>query len=70
MKQLSQIYLVLLLLTGLQGCTTIGYYGQAVGGHMSLMMRGQPVRSVVADPQTAPALKQKLAVAVAARNFA
>lgn len=70
MRQLSQIHLVLLLLTGLQGCTTIGYYGQAVGGHMSLMMRGQPVQSVAADPQTAPALTQKLAVAVAARNFA
>lgn len=53
MRQLSQIYLLLLLLAGLQGCTTIGYYGQAVGGHLSLMMRGQPARSVVTDPKPA-----------------
>ncbi|MBE0486263.1 aminopeptidase [Marinobacter sp.] len=70
MRQLSQIYLLLLLLTGLQGCTTIGYYGQAVGGHLSLMMRGEPLQSVAADPQTDPELKRKLAVARSARSFA
>ncbi len=70
MRQLSQIYLLLLLLTGLQGCSTIGYYGQAVGGHLSLMLRGQPVESVARDPQTDPELKRKLAVAQSARTFA
>lgn len=70
MRQLSQIYLVLLLLTGLQGCTTIGYYGQAVGGHLSLMMRGQPVQSLEDHPHTDPELKRKLAVAESARRFA
>ncbi|KPQ29917.1 MAG: putative aminopeptidase [Marinobacter excellens HL-55] len=70
MRQLSQIYLVLLLLAGLQGCTTIGYYGQAVGGHLSLMMRGQPVQSVLTDPQISPELQRQLEVAQSARNFA
>lgn len=70
MRQLSQIYLVLLLLTGLQGCTTIGYYGQAVGGHLSLMMRGQPVQSLASHPHTDPELRHKLAIAESARRFA
>ncbi|MFO8142172.1 MAG: aminopeptidase [Marinobacter sp.] len=60
----------MLLLTGLQGCTTIGYYGQAVGGHLSLMIRGQPIQFLASDPQTDPELKHKLTVALSARRFA
>lgn len=70
MKQLIQINLLLLLLTGISGCSTFGYYSQAIGGHLSLMMRGESVQSLQKQPDTAPELRQKLELAEAARRFA
>ena len=70
MKQLSQIYFVMLLITTLSGCTTLGYYSQAVSGHLSLMMSTQSVSGLIDAPSTPPALKQKLLVANEARQFA
>lgn len=70
MTQLSQIYLVLLLLAVLPGCTTIGYYQQAIGGHLSLMWRAEPVGDRLADDTLDSALREKLKTAQAARSFA
>ncbi len=70
MTQLSQIYLLMLLITTLSGCTTLGYYSQAVSGHLSLMMSTQPVSQLLDAPSTTPALQQKLRVAHDAREFA
>ncbi|WP_373001476.1 aminopeptidase [Marinobacter sp.] len=70
MKQLSQIYLLLLLVTMLNGCSTIGYYSQAVTGHLSLMMSGEPVGEVLSDSTTPQELRERLALAQQARDFA
>ncbi len=70
MRQLSQIYLLLLLVTPLSGCTTIGYYGQAIGGHVSLMMKARPINQVITAPETDPELRRRLELAVRAREFA
>lgn len=70
MRQLSQIYLLLLLVTPLSGCTTIGYYGQAIGGHLSLMMKARPINQVITAPETDPELRRQLELASQARNFA
>ncbi|TVT33812.1 aminopeptidase [Marinobacter vinifirmus] len=70
MKQLIQINLLLLLLAGVSGCSTFGYYSQAIGGHLSLMMRGEPVERLQNQPDTPPELRQKLELAEAARRFA
>jgi predicted aminopeptidase len=70
MKQLSQIYLVLLLFAALSGCTTIGYYSQAVSGHLSLMMAGTPVNEVLASDGISNELREKLRVSQYARLFA
>lgn len=70
MRQLSQIYPLLLLVTMLNGCTTIGYYSQAAGGHISLMMSGRPVARVITDNSTSPELRDKLSVSRQAREFA
>jgi len=70
MKQLSQIYLVMLLITTLSGCASVGYYSQAVSGHLSLMMSTQPVSGLIDAPTTPPPLKQKLTLAAEARVFA
>lgn len=70
MIQLNQIYLLLLLATVLPGCTTIGYYSQAISGHLSMMMASQPVDDLVADPNTDTELRRKLTLADRARRFA
>lgn len=70
MKQLSQIYLLLLLVTGLTGCATASYYGQAVSGHFGLIMAGEPVDQLIAEDGTSADLKQKLMLSQQARAFA
>lgn len=52
------------------GCSHLGYYGQAVAGHMDLLHRAQPVAELIADPATAPALRERLALAQRMRDFA
>ncbi len=39
----------------LSGCGTLGYYAQAVGGHLDLLRRAQPVAELLAAPPAAPA---------------
>lgn len=70
MKQLSQIYLLLLLIAGVSGCSNISYYSQAVSGHVSLMMAGEPVDQLIARDTTSAALKAKLRTSQQARRFA
>ncbi len=52
------------------GCSTLGYYSQSVGGHLALVGSARPVSQWLADPQTAPALKEKLALTQRMRDFA
>jgi predicted aminopeptidase len=54
----------------LGGCETLSYYAQAVGGQLELMARAQPVASVIADPATLPALKERLELARTIRDYA
>ena len=52
------------------GCSTVGYYGQAVGGHLELVHRSLPVDRVVADPLTPAPLRERLALSQRLRDFA
>ena len=70
MKQLSQIYLLSLLIIALSGCSTFNYYSQAISGQWSLMAARQPVTELLASEETPVALKQTLATAVEVREFA
>ena len=54
----------------LSGCETLSYYAQAVGGHLDLLGRARPVGELLADPQTPQALRERLALARAVREFA
>ena len=54
----------------LAGCSTVGYYAQAVSGQFDLVMRARPVERVLADPATPAALRERLARAAAIREFA
>ncbi|MFN7727447.1 MAG: aminopeptidase [Rubrivivax sp.] len=57
-------------LLGLGGCSTLGYYGQAVGGHLDLLQRARPVADWVADPATPEPLRQRLLLTQRLRDFA
>ncbi len=52
------------------GCSSVGYYAQAVNGHLDLLQRARPVPEVLADPATPPALRERLALTQQMRDFA
>ncbi len=52
------------------GCTTLGYYGQAMGGHLAVLGRARPIDELLADPTLAPELRSRLERVLAIRNFA
>ena len=52
------------------GCSTLSYYGQAIGGHLEVMHRAEPIPERIADPATAPELRARLERVLAIREFA
>lgn len=54
----------------LGACSTLGYYAQSVGGHLSLLREARPVGDWVADPQTAQPLRDRLMLSQRMRDFA
>lgn len=54
----------------LSGCSTIGYYAQAVGGHLEIMRLAEPIDDRLRDPDTPESLRRKLAQVLAIREFA
>ncbi len=52
------------------GCSTLAYYGQAIQGELHLLSNRRPIRTVIADPETAASLRQKLRLAQRIRRFA
>ena len=54
----------------LTGCADLGYYRQAAAGQWHLWQARQPVADLLADPATAPELRQRLETSQALRAFA
>ena len=52
------------------GCSSLGYYAQAVNGHLDLLQRSRPAVDWVADPATPEALRQRLQLSQRMRDFA
>ena len=52
------------------GCSTLGYYGQAVRGHLDLMQRARPVSDWLAEAQTPAPLRDRLQLTQQLRDFA
>ena len=61
---------VLVLALALSGCEMAAYYLQAIGGHLEIMGRAQPLDRLLDDPATPPTLKARLVMAAAIREFA
>ncbi|TVO78475.1 aminopeptidase [Sedimenticola selenatireducens] len=54
----------------LQGCSSLSYYSQSIGGHLQLMGQRRPIVAVLQDPETPDSLKQQLAAIKQIRDFA
>ena len=52
------------------GCSTLGYYAQAAGGHVDLLQRSRPVTDWLADDSTPQALHERLLLTQRLRDFA
>ncbi len=52
------------------GCSTIGYYAQSATGHLNLVEAARPVSQWLADADTPPNLKARLALSQRIRDFA
>ena len=66
MKRLPALGGLLLL----SGCTTIGYYAQAVSGHLEVTWLAAPIEERLREPDIPEPLRAKLARALAIREFA
>ncbi len=69
-KKRFHILLLLLLLATISGCSSIGYYFDAVNGHLSVLAEQQAINDILQDTDTTAELKSKLTLAVQARDFA
>lgn len=52
------------------GCQSLTYYTQAILGHSKVMAKARPVEEWLADPATAPDLRERLETARRIREFA
>ena len=51
-------------------CSTVGYYSQAVGGHLKLMRAREPIDKLLSSDSTDAELREKLQTLVDARQYA
>lgn len=70
MAELSRWRAAALAAVMLSGCGHLGYYAQAIRGHAQVMQAARPLEALLADPDTAPALRERLDRAAAIRDFA
>lgn len=72
MRLLKKQYLLLLILPMLllSGCSSIGYYFDAVNGHLSILADQESIKDILQRENITPELKSKLVLATQARKFA
>lgn len=58
------------VLMSLGGCSTLGYYSQSIGGQMEVWEKQQPIEGLLADPDTASPLRERLQAVLDIREFA
>jgi predicted aminopeptidase len=70
MNRLRDWHLPLLLAALLTGCSHLGYYAQAISGHLEVMRAATPISDLIGNPAGDPQLRQQLAEVQAIRDFA
>lgn len=67
---MTRFVFALVLVSGLCGCTNIGYYYQAVEGQMQIWNRSRPIAQVIEDTHTPPQVRERLSLVLRVRDFA
>ena len=67
---MKRVIVALICLPALAGCAQIAYYAQSVRGQLDIWWRERPIAAVVGDAATPQALRDKLTLALKAREFA
>lgn len=67
---LRVVLIALGLAAASSACSTVDYYRQAIGGHLHVMLKREAIDKVLARPDTSAALRRKLELVTAAREFA
>lgn len=62
--------LIILALLFLNGCSSIAYYSQAIGGQWEIYTRSKPIDDILANPATPAPLKRQLSDILKIRAFA
>ncbi|RUT92289.1 aminopeptidase, partial [Mesorhizobium sp. M7A.T.Ca.US.000.02.2.1] len=70
MRAFFRLLVVVIMASGVTGCTSISYYAQSVQGHLRIMTARQDVGKLIEDPSTPKALRARMASASAIRQFA
>lgn len=63
-------WLLPLMLLILTGCESLGYYHQAITGHLSLISQRKPISHFLRSPETSAELQKQLQKVMAIRTFA
>jgi predicted aminopeptidase len=61
---------LLLAVLMMSGCQTLSYYGQAIKGQYGIVVHGERIEKLLAEPQTPAPLKAKLQLVQSLRAFA
>jgi predicted aminopeptidase len=59
-----------LFLPALALCSDLGYYAQAIQGHVKILLARRPIEQLLAESTTPPALKERLRLVQEIRDFA
>jgi len=70
LRHLAGCLAVLLLLALVSACSTLRFFGQAVGGQWEILRKSRPNKDVIADPSTSPVVRRQLAAVERIRRFA
>lgn len=70
LQTLAQPLLIFATVLIISGCSTLSYYSGIIQGHFEIISQQQSIDELLDDPTTSDQLRQKLALAKAARQFA
>jgi len=70
MRNIIQIYVVVLAFISVSGCSTIGYYHQSIAGHLKLISKREHIDHIVNDSSRDEKLIEQLRLAGRLRSFA
>ncbi len=70
MHLLLRSAIIVFALVTISGCAKLGYYTQAIGGQLEILVKRRPIPAVLNDPDTAPELRARLTPILDMRAFA